>query len=339
MSELHKTISILPFSVVTFHLNKKTFGGFNIRLLVCYRYFIVVDDIWNTSVWETIQCALIDNELGSIIVTTTRNLDVTKQAGAVYQLEPLSITDSTKLFYQRIFGSEDECPPDDLVEVSRKILQKCSGVPLAIITIASMLSNKNGKEKTKQYWSHVYQSMGCGLHGSTNVKDMRRILSVSYYDLPSCIKTCLLYLSLFPEDYKINIQDLIWKWIGEGLVFKEQGKTLYEVGEVYVEELVNRSLIQQVDIGHGNKTISCCVHDMVLDLICFLSNEENFLTKVGSQQPISMQNKIHRLSLETGWEDEAHQLATMSLSQVRSLNVAPHVDIGLIPSFQHFQPS
>ncbi|KAF8650793.1 hypothetical protein HU200_063697 [Digitaria exilis] len=135
------------------------------------RYFIVVDDIWNTSVWETIQCALIDNELGSIIVTTTRNLDVAKQAGAVYQLEPLSITDSTKLFYQRIFGSEDECPPDDLVEVSRKILQKCSGVPLAIITIA--------------------------------------------------------------KDYKINIQDLIWKWIGEGLVFKEQGKTLYEVGGVY----------------------------------------------------------------------------------------------------------
>ncbi|CAO2151600.1 unnamed protein product [Urochloa humidicola] len=74
-------------------------------------YFIVIDDIWNTSVWETTQCALIQNECGSRIITTTCNLDVAKQAGTIYQLEPLSLTNSTKLFYQRIFGSENECPP------------------------------------------------------------------------------------------------------------------------------------------------------------------------------------------------------------------------------------
>jgi hypothetical protein len=276
-------------------------------------------------VWETIQCALIENECGSRIITTTRNLDVAQQAGSVYQLEPLSLIDSTKLFCQRIFGSEDKCPPDNLVEVAGKILKKCGGVPLAIITMASMLANKLGNEtNTLNYWSNVYQSMGSGLDGSTNVKNMRRILSVSYDDLPSHLKTCFLYLSLFPEDYKIETGGLIWKWIAEGFVRKEQGKTLYEVGEDYIEELVNRSMIQPVDIDPDGKTVSCQIHDMVLDLISFLSNEEQFLTKVGGQQPTSLDlpKKIRRLSLQFSQEEEVKQLATMSFSHVRSLTVS-----------------
>jgi disease resistance protein RPM1 len=56
--------------------------------------------------------------------------------------------------------------------------------------------------------------MGSGLDSSNDVKDMRMILSFNYYDLPSHLKTCLLYLSLFPEDNEIKIEHLIWKWIG-----------------------------------------------------------------------------------------------------------------------------
>ena len=205
-----------------------------------------------------------------------------------------------------------------------KILKKYGGVPLAIITMASMLANKTGKEiNAHNYWSNVYQAMGSGLDGSTNVKNMRRILSVSYYDLPSHLMNCFLYLSLFPEDYMIQIRALIWKWIGEGFVRKEQGKTLYEVGEDYIKELVSRSMIQPIDIGRDGKTVSCRIHDMVLDLISFLSNEEHFFKKVGVrvQQPISpdLPKKICRLSVRISHNEEVKQLAAMSFSHVRSL--------------------
>ena len=43
------------------------------------RYFVVVDDIWNISVWNMIRCALPDNDVGYTIITTTRILDVVEQ--------------------------------------------------------------------------------------------------------------------------------------------------------------------------------------------------------------------------------------------------------------------
>lgn len=295
------------------------------------RYFIVVDDIWSISDWEIIQYALIQNACGSKIITTP-SLDVAKQVGGVYRLEPLSLIDSRKLFYQRIFGNEEKCP-NHLANISTDILRKCAGVPLAIITIASVLSSRNEKENAQNYWSKVYQSMGSGLADSTKVKDMRMILSVSYYDLPPHLKTCLLYFSLFPDDHKISIKDLIWKWIGEGFMNKQQGKALYEVGEIYVEELVNRSMIQAVDIDRDSKTVSCNVHDMVLDLICFLSNEEQFLTKLSRQNPMSLPNKVRRLSIQISQQEDVEQLATMSFSfsHVRSLTV-----FGFMPTLATF---
>ncbi|KAF2911254.1 hypothetical protein DAI22_11g163300 [Oryza sativa Japonica Group] len=113
------------------------------------RYLIVIDDIWDISAWEKIKCSFVDSENGSGIITTTRNVDVAKEVGGVYQLKPLCHVDSRKLFNLRIFGAEDKCPPQ-LAELSERILKKCSGVPLAIITIASMLASKIENENAHE---------------------------------------------------------------------------------------------------------------------------------------------------------------------------------------------
>ncbi|KAG2562623.1 hypothetical protein PVAP13_8KG271102 [Panicum virgatum] len=229
------------------------------------RYLIVIDDIWKISVWKTIQYALVDNECGSVIISTTRNLDVANKIGGVYQLQPLSPADSRKLFNLRIFGTEDKCLSNKLAEVSTEILRKCGGVPLAIITIASTLASKEGMENIHQYWSKVCKTLGSGLEDSPDVEDMRRILSISYYDLPPHLKHCMLYLSSYPEDYEIRTEELIWKWMGEGFILKEQGRSFYDVGEDYISELINRSMIQPSSISRkSKKAVVCRVHDMIL---------------------------------------------------------------------------
>ncbi|KAL6842875.1 hypothetical protein ACP4OV_027188 [Aristida adscensionis] len=286
------------------------------------RYFIVIDDIWSTSVWKTIQYALIDNERGSRIITTTRILDVAKCAGGVYELQRLSPDESRKLFFLRIFGTEYKCLPNALAQVSKNILKKCGGVPLAIITISSMLASKRGKENTHKYWSKVYQTMGSGLEDSPDINDMRRILLISYYDLPPYLKTCLLYLSLFSEDSEISTEYLIWQWVGEGFVHKEQGKSMYEVGEEYVDELINRSMIEPADIdSDSNKVTYCHIHDMVLDLVTCLTKEDGFQATIDGQRSTQQQNRIRRLALETSNEEDVKQLSTLDLTRMRSLTV------------------
>jgi disease resistance protein RPM1 len=104
-----------------------------------YRYFVVIDDIWDPQSWETIKLALVENNRGSRIIITTRKFEVARKADEVYKLEPLSQDNSKKLFYTRLFGGEGKCPTNHPDELSDRILKKCGEVPLAIITMASLL--------------------------------------------------------------------------------------------------------------------------------------------------------------------------------------------------------
>jgi hypothetical protein len=241
---------------------------------------IVIDDVWDTESWETIKLAFDQKNKQSRVITTTRNRQVASSE-KVYELHPLPHDSSKKLFYMRLFGGEDTCPANHPEEASQRILNKCGGVPLAIITMASLLVGKSRED-----WLEVCSSRGFyrggGKDNNKQVDDTVWILSMSYYDLPSYLKPCLLYLSVYPEDYEVERERLIWKWVAEGFIEKKAGSSssLFEQGEEYFHELINRSMIQAVgdDKEVADAIFGCRVHDMVLDLIRDISNEENFIT-------------------------------------------------------------
>jgi hypothetical protein len=249
-----------------------------------YRYLIVVDDIWDDDSWKAIKYALKDNSCGSRIIMTTRNFGVVTKVEEVYRLKPLSNENSQKLFYKRIESQEGESLDGEL---SSKIIHKCGGIPLAIITIASLLV-----ERSREEWSEVYDKIGLGNEDNTT-----KIMSYSYYDLPPYLKPCLLQLSIYPEDCIIDTKVAIWKWIGEGLVHleKEEG-SLFKVGERYFKELVNRSMIQPTIEDKNDWFVEgFCIHDIVFDLICKLSKDEDFITLSGqhsSQDSLRREKKI-----------------------------------------------
>lgn len=302
------------------------------------RYLIIIEDIWDQNVWTILKVALIKSNCGSRIITTTRKVGVAESCcsdfnGRVYHLAPLSHGDSKKLFYKRIFNCEDEYP-NELKEVSEKILKKCDGLPLAIITIASLLASK--PTKTNELWYNVLNSIGSGHENGPSVENMRGILSLSYRDLPPHLKTCLLYLSIFPEDHMINRDKLIWRWIAEDFIHDKQRGNLYKQGENYFNELINRNMLQPVDIDTHGSAKTCRVHDMVLDFITSLSAEENFVTILGGQQPLSTGNKIRRLSVQKNNGEHNMLDKSMDLSHVRLLFVLRSA-IDMIPSLLSFQ--
>lgn len=282
--------------------------------------------------------ALVDNNRGSRVITTTRVAGVaasccSHNGSIVYKLKPLSHDYSKKLFYERIFGHEDSCYPE-LKEISEKILRKCYGVPLAIITIASLLANK---PRNINQWDNVHSSIGSGTENFPSIDSMRQILSISYYDLPSHLKPCLLYLSIFPEDYTILTDQLIRRWISEGFIHGNDVETLHNLGHHYFSELINRSLIQPEHINTRGMVEACRVHDMVLDLITSLSTKENFVIKSHGLKFAHLPKRIRRFSLHNNSNEELTRTeVTINLSHARSLIVFPGA-VSLMSPLSSFQ--
>uniref|UniRef100_I1R264 Uncharacterized protein n=1 Tax=Oryza glaberrima TaxID=4538 RepID=I1R264_ORYGL len=217
--------------------------------------------------WNMIGSALLKNENGSRVITTTRIFKVASSADDVYTMRPLSPENSKRLLRKRICTGEDNSDGVELAEVCDKLLKKYDGLPLAVLTIADALLDV--EPINKQCYEHV---KGRVMH------DMIHIFSLSYHDLPPHLRTCLLYLSIFPEDYLIKKDFLIWRWIAEGFIEYDGGISLFEVGESYFEELIDRSMIQPVEAGDEDSVDGCRVHGAVLDLLCYLATEENFVT-------------------------------------------------------------
>ncbi|PUZ53247.1 hypothetical protein GQ55_5G038100 [Panicum hallii var. hallii] len=277
------------------------------ELLQDKRYLIVIDDIWSISAWGTIKCAFPENNLSSRIIATTRIVDVARSCcprgdiDRIYKMEALSDLHSKRLFFKRIFGSED-CCPDVLKQVSNKILKKCGGLPLAIISISSLLANR---PVVQDEWERVRRSIGSALDKNRSLEGMNSILSLSYNDLPPNLKTCLLYLSIFPEDTVID----------------------------------KRSMFQPVEIGYDGKARGCQVHDMMLELIISKSVEDNFIAFMGHGQNdlANRHGLIRRLSVHYIDQEQASILANEDLSHVRSLTVITSACINHLPSLAEFE--
>ncbi|WVZ50014.1 LOW QUALITY PROTEIN: hypothetical protein U9M48_001313 [Paspalum notatum var. saurae] len=292
------------------------------------RYFVIIDDIWCVAAWDLLKCALPENNKGSRVITTTRIESVARACCALpsdrcYKIEPLNEFHSRSLLFKRIFGCEGGCP-DKIEQVSDDILRKCSGLPLAIVSIASILANGSNMQ---EQWAKVRASTGSGIGG------MKAILSLSYSDLPQYLKTCLLYLSIFPEDYDIERGSLVRRWIAEGFINEDSGQIAEDVAENYFNELINRSMIQPVDIDNVGRARVCRVHDMMLELLKSKAKEENFVTIIGPSSMSTKQEGVaRRLSIE--FSDQDQKLApkeVTSLTHVRSFSAFGHCHNQTLP--------
>jgi hypothetical protein len=233
-------------------------------------------------------------------------------------MKHLKEQDSRTLFFNRVFGSEKSCPPQ-FEDISAQILKKCTGLPLAIITIASLLASHEVTSLNE--WERIKNALGAKSATQPTLEEMRGILNLSYIHLPLHLRPCLLYLGMYPEDREIMKNDLVRQWIAEGFVCSSRGVDLEDVAKSYFNELVNRSLIQPAYTFYG-EVISCRVHDMMLDLILSKSTEDNFISVTYNHEDLARlhncEYKVRRLSLQSSVGDASSETLATSMSQVRS---------------------
>ena len=159
------------------------------------RYVVIFDDLWDAKFWEHIKYAFLDNDKGSRIVTTTRSEDVGPSINEsphyyVYKLPPLPLEKALELFCKKVFQCERSKCPSDLADLSHGIVERCGGLPLAIVAIGGLLSSK---DRVVCEWHKLYDSLSSELETNLQLRSISKILSLSYHDLPYNLKTCFLY--------------------------------------------------------------------------------------------------------------------------------------------------
>ncbi|XP_020680192.1 putative disease resistance RPP13-like protein 1 [Dendrobium catenatum] len=145
-------------------------------------------------------------------------------------------------------------------QLGRRIVKKCGGLPLALKVIGGFLQN----ELKEQTWNDVFNN---------NLWDPKEIilsaLRISYNHLPSYLKPCFLYASLFPKDHYFEKLELIRMWIDQGYIQLTERKCLWEdIAVEYFEDLVRRSFFQ------CSKHKQFVLHDMVHDLAQSITRNE-----------------------------------------------------------------
>ncbi|EAY83059.1 hypothetical protein OsI_38279 [Oryza sativa Indica Group] len=300
------------------------------------RYLIVIDDIWSTKIWNIIQCAFVQNNYGSRVIITTRIEDVATKCsfdfhGMVYKMQPLDEVNSRSLFFKRLFASEDGFT-EQYRKISEDMLRKCKGVPLAIISIASLLASHG---MNVERWEKVQNYLGYELETNPTLEWMRHVLNLSYSDVPHDLRACFLYLGIYPEDSKIFKVDLTRLWIAEGFVEEKAGLDLEEAADSYFNELINRSLIEPNNNRLG-EVVSCRVHDLMLDLILSKCQQENFITVATKQSILNDRGfPVRRLCCQLSYENL--EMERMEVSQVRSFITFPVRGCSTQPPISKFE--
>ncbi|KAI8011318.1 Disease resistance protein RPM1 [Camellia lanceoleosa] len=124
------------------------------------RYLLVFDDVWDIHAWQSFRYVFPIGNCGSRVVFTTKNADLASFAskeyhGDVYNLEPLPRKESWTLFCRKTF-MQNSCPLH-LERLSKAILNRCEGLPLAIVAISGLLSTKD--KSSVDEWDKIYHSL------------------------------------------------------------------------------------------------------------------------------------------------------------------------------------
>ncbi|KAL3370228.1 hypothetical protein AABB24_007322 [Solanum stoloniferum] len=234
------------------------------------KYLVVVDDVWQKEAWESLKRAFPDSKNGSRVIITTRKEEVAERAddrGFVHKLRFLSQEESWDLFGKKLLDVRSMVP--EMESLAKDMVEKCRGLPLAIVVLSGLLSHKKGLNEWQKVKDHLWKNIK-----KDKSIEISNILSLSYNDLSTALKQCFLYFGIFPEDQVVEADNIIRLWMAEGFIPRGEER-MEDVAEGFLNELIRRSLVQ---VAHTfwERVTECRVHDLLRDLAIQKALEVNF---------------------------------------------------------------
>ncbi|XP_062000339.1 probable disease resistance RPP8-like protein 2 [Rosa rugosa] len=279
--------------------------------------FVVLDDIWTCEAWDSLNLGFPREETKSKILLTTRDEQVALHAdrkGLIYKVQPLTDPESWKLFEKRAFSRRDnEDSISEKESLGKKMLESCSGLPLAINVLAALLASKNRVVE----WRTMSEKVEEYLRGHNGSDVTSQVMALSYDYLPERLQICFQYLGNFPEDYEIPVKTLTQLWMAEGLIAPispGSAANMEDASYSYLDVLVERCMVQVVKYSLTGNIKIIRLHDLMLELCRKKAKRDNFLHVVNSSEAKEIQaasfNKVRRLAVRL--DGIGHELAPPS---------------------------
>ena len=242
------------------------------------------------------------------------------RAYSIHPLKELSHNDCLSVFSQQALGTTNVDSYPQLNVIGEEIAKKCKGLPLAAKSLGGMLRMKLNQDT----WIDILENKIWDLPEEKS--GILPALKLSYHHLPSHLKRCFAYCSMFPKSYEFQKGELILLWMAEGLLQHVKGKRQMEdIGSEYFSELLSRSFFQPSSDNSSRFVMHDLINDMAQSVggeICFHLDDklENDL-----QHPIS--KKVRHLSFSRKYHEVFKRFKTFDkIKNLRTLLALPITD-------------
>nr|GME02216.1 disease resistance protein RPM1-like [Ipomoea batatas] len=211
------------------------------------RYVVLFDDVWDEKLLSQINIP-VHKESAIIITSRDKGIASGSFLGATphcVEVKPLELDIACHLFCKYAFP-EGNWPNETIKELGEALVKRCSGLPVAILAMAGLMSRK-GDNPAK--WREAVESLdyySAESEEGGSLKCVNRALLLSYNELPTHLKSCFLYCAMFPKTKSLHVKELIRMCIAEGFIAEHGGRALEGIARDYLLQLNNRSLIRIV---------------------------------------------------------------------------------------------
>ncbi|KAG2663960.1 hypothetical protein I3760_16G056600 [Carya illinoinensis] len=247
------------------------------RLTKNKNVLVILDDVWEPLNLEDIGVYHAVKEKSCKILLTTRNKESCN--GMRIQLKIFSIgllsgVEEWNLFKEM---AGDCINSSDLISIAKEVAKECARLPLAIVIVGSLLSNKSDKNEWKDALQQLKRSRPLDINGLHSRVYSSIELSYNYLKSDEA-KSCFLLCCLYPEDHDVPIEHLVRYGVAKRF---SKGLDTVEETRVHVHTIVKN--LRRLNLLLNSYEVECVkMHDVVRDVaISIASKEENgFMVKL-----------------------------------------------------------
>ncbi|KAG8492312.1 hypothetical protein CXB51_009849 [Gossypium anomalum] len=244
------------------------------------KHVLILDDVWDKVSLEEVGIPEPSGSNGCKLVLTTSSEHVCKYMGCkVIKVKPLSEEEALILFLNKVGPNIVQSPT--IMPTLKLVVKECAGLPLTIVVVAGTMKGEDNPLIWKNALGELKERIGKVEGVEAEVIER---LKFSFDHLKGKqAKHCFLYCTVYPEDFEIEMDELIECWIEEGFI-DDMGtrQEMKDKGHVILKKLEDNCLLENITTRFRSPRVK--MHDAVRAMaLSITSMDPRYIVQPGLQ--------------------------------------------------------